>query len=279
MDVDCFSNAGKLLWSYVPHETFQFGRNTLSGPWRALALYVSETGGKPSIWVAEDHYLWGNSFVVQLDAETGHAKIRFVNTGVLHSLNEVNTASGAYMLAGGFNNEYSGGILAVINEKKPFAASPQTPGTRHQCVSCAPGSPEEYFVFPRTAVNRAEGSYEDTVRRIVVYGNRFQVEKLETGPGLSVVAIYWFATKPTIHPISLRYSSAYDMLYRHLLKEGKIRFPLADSPERLHPLPISVWTPSTGWADYAVRPPGIVASTPRPISKPPRYVLASVPGE
>ena len=275
-DVDCFSNSGKLLWSYVPHENLQFGDNDLVGPWFANALYVSETGGKPSIWVAESHFEWANTFVVQLDAETGHATLRFVNTGVLYCLNEVKTASGTYMLAGGFNNENSSGIMAVINEKTPFAASPQTPGTRHQCVNCAPGVPDEYFVFPRTEVNRVEGMYEDPVRGIRVNGDRIQVENMELGTDMSALAIYMFRTTPTIQPISLRYDTSYDMLYRQLEKEGKIHYSrLADSPERLHPLPVSVWTPSGGWADYDVRPPGIVASKPWPISRPPRYLLAA----
>lgn len=278
-DVDCFSNGGKLLWSYVPHETFQFGLNMLSGPWRVMAVYVSHTGGEPSIWVAEDHHLWGNSFVVQLNAETGHAKLRFVNTGVLHSLNEVKTASGAYMLVGGFNNEYSSGVLAVINEKKPFAASPQTPGTDYQCVSCASGSPDEYFVFPRTTVNRVEREYEDPIRQISVYGGQIEVYAMELGVNRSVTAIYKFSATPTIHPVSVRYSTAYDMLYRELEKEGEIHQPLAKSPGRLHPLPVSVWKPRQGWGDYAIRPSGIAVSTPRWTATPPRYVLASAPRE
>jgi hypothetical protein len=278
VDVDCFSNGGKLLWSYVPQEKFQFGHNELDGPWFVNDLYMSEAGGRPSIWVDEDHYEWGNTFLVQLDAETGHATLRFVNTGVIYCLNEVKTPSGTYMLVGGFNNEYSTGIMAVINEKTPFAASPQTPGRRHQCVSCAPGAPDEYFVFPRTEINRVEEQYEDPVRQIVVNEDRIEVSNMELGTPMAVRAIYLFRPTPTIQPISLRYDTAYDMLYRQLEKEGKIHYTrLADAPERLHPLPVSVWTPSDGWADYDVRPSGIVASKPRPISKPPRYVLAAAP--
>ncbi len=276
-DVDCFSNGGKLLWSYVPHEKFQFGNSEREGPWYATTVYVSEMGGKPSVWVAEDHHEWGNTFVVQLDPVTGHATVRFVNTGVLYCLNEVKTSSGTYLLAGGFNNEYSTGIMAVVNEKTPFAASPQTAGTRHQCVSCTPGVPDEYFVFPRTEINRVEGQYEDPVRRISVNGNRIEVSNMELGAPLEVRAIYLFRTTPTIQPISLRYDTAYDMLYRQLEKEGKIHYSLTNSPERLHPLPVSVWTPSDGWADYDVRPGGTIAAKPRPVSKPPRYDLAAGP--
>ncbi len=275
--VDCFSNGGKLIWSYVAHEKFQFGRNVLSGPWKLTALFVAEANGKRSIWVAEDHHTWGDSFVVQLNLETGEAKLRFVNTGVLTSLNEVETAAGTYMLAGGFNNEYSAGILAVVNLNRPFAASPQTGGTRHDCVSCPPGAVDEYFVFPRTRVNLAEGRYEDDIQSIRDYGDRVRIEKYEVGSGQPVSTIYQFRAAPTIHPVSMRHSSGYGMLYRHLEKEGKIHHSLAMAPERLHPPPISVWTPGDGWAEYAVAPSGMVTAEPRPIAKPPHYALSSTP--
>ena len=270
-DVDCFSNRGRLLWSYVPHEKFQFGQNELHGPWLVTALYISEFGRQPTVWVAEDHYLWGNSFVVQIVPATGHAVLRYVNTGVLYALNEVKTARGTDLLAGGFNNEYSAGILAVINEKKRFAASPQTAGTRHECVSCAPGTPDEYFVFPRTEINRVTGVYQDPVTLIQVSGNEIEVHKLESRGLGTADTIYQFRTTPTIRPVSLRYDSSYDMLFRQLEEEGKIHTTLAEARERLHPQPVSVWTHSTGWEDYAIRPPGLAAAKPQPISTPPRY--------
>jgi hypothetical protein len=275
--VDCFSNDGKLLWSYVPDEKFQFGANELQGPWRVTSLYVSYAGGRPCLWIAAAHYEWGNSFVVQLDLATGHAKLRYVNTGILYALNEVKTSKGTYLLAGGFNNEYSAGILAVINEKDLFAVSPQTPGTRHKCVSCLPGAPDEYFVFPRTEINRVEGVYEDPVRGIHVLGDQVEIRKVEAQGRASARTIYLFRTSPSIWPISLRYDSSYDMLYRRLKDERKIQHSLADSPEQLHPEPVAVWTPSGGWADCDFKTSGIASTDALPISKPPRYLLAAVP--
>lgn len=278
-DVDCFSNRGKLLWSYVPHREFQFGRNELGGPWDLSALYVSEIGTQPSLWVAEGHYLWGNTFVAEIDPRTGHATIRFVNTGVLYALNEVKTPRATYLVAGGFNNEYSAGILAVINENKPFAVSPQTPGTRHQCVSCGPGVPDEYFVFPRTEINRIEGVYQDPVTLITVGDGQIEAHKAEALGTANANTIYLFRTSPAIQPVSLRYDSSYDILYRHFEREGKFRQSLADATERRHPLPVNVWTPANGWEEYPVLPTDMIASRPRQISRPPRYPLASPSAE
>lgn len=277
MDVDCFSNSGKLLWSYVPHERFQFGVNELDGPWFVTTLHVSQIGAKAWLWVAEEHYLWGNSFVVRINPETGHAVLRYVNTGALYALNEVETTRGTELLAGGFNNEYSAGILAVINEQKPMASSPQTPGTRHQCVSCSRGVPDEYFVFPRTEINRLEGIYEDPVTLIQVSGDNVEVHKLESRGVADANTIYQFSTNPTFRPVSLRYDSSYKMLYREFQKEGKIRSAIADASEQLHPLPISVWTPTGGWENYAVHPHGDVAVKAVPIRRPPHYFLPGAP--
>ena len=273
--VDCFSNRGRLLWSYVAHEKLKFGTNELHGPWDVTTLFLSYDNGRPELWVAEGHYRWGNALVFEIDPATGRAKLRFVNTGVLYALNEVTAKGATYLLAGGFNNEYSAGILAVINENKPFAASPQTSGTRHYCVSCPPGVPDEYFVFPRTEVNRVEGIYEDPVGTIVAAGDRAEVMKIEAEGRAAASTIYKFRTAPSIWPISLRYDSWYDMLYRQLEKEGKIHLSLADSPERLHPEPVDVWTPSHGWERCNFRPPGIASAKAVPISKAPRYVLAA----
>ena len=54
--IDCFASSGKLLWSYVPHETFQLGQYELHGPWNVTALFVSDTNHTPSVWVAGEHY-------------------------------------------------------------------------------------------------------------------------------------------------------------------------------------------------------------------------------
>jgi len=122
-EIDCFSNTGKLLWSYLPHEYFRFGEYELDGPWIVADVFISQTA-KPIIWASLEHYRWGNSFVVQLDPQTGKATVRFVNTGPVYKLSETRIAGKPYLLMGGFNNEYAAGILVAIEESKPYAVSP-----------------------------------------------------------------------------------------------------------------------------------------------------------
>lgn len=264
MELDCFSSRGRLLWSYVAHEKFRFGNYDLEGPWIVLDVLVSSQTGKPVIWVALDHYKWGNSFVVQLDPATGRDTLRFVNTGVLYKLNEVKIAGKQYLLAAGFNNEDEAGSLAVVDESKSFAVSPQTTGTRHKCVSCPPGDPDYYFVFPRSEMNLRQKLWEDSVHSVAVNGEQIEVEKWEAyspevvstpeARPMGMREYYVFHTQPALEPFSFRFSSDYDMLHRELEKEHKLNHTLESCPERLHPKPVRVWTPSVGWKEIKLNP-------------------------
>jgi hypothetical protein len=250
-EVDFFSAGGQLRWRYVPDRTFQFGTHALKSPWAVHDLLVSNADGKSTLWVASNHHTWGNSFVVQLDPRTGEEKLRFVNTGIVYVLHEVRTAEKTYLLVGGFNNEW-GGSLAIFDEKRAFGASPQTTGSRHECLSCPAGVPDYYFVFPRTEINTLVGLNEDSVTDIQVTDDGIEVDKKER-PNQGIEAtIYLLSAQPPFRLISLRYNSDYDIRHRQWSAEGKLGHTLEDCPERKHPAPVRVWTPENGWTEVAV---------------------------
>jgi len=246
-EVDLFSSRGKLLWSYVPLGRFQFGKHELDGPWVGTALFVSSRGERKQIWVAIGHAVWGNSFVVSLDPGTGQDTLRFVNTGSIHVLNELRTAQGDFLLAGGFNNEPDTGSLAVVNEAKAFAASPQSAGTRHKCVSCTAGDVDYYFEFPRSEINELEQMHEDAVVALSVKDEQIELRKKESNGGLQT--LYLLRADRGVRAVSVRFDSTYDMLHRKLEGEGKVDHTLETCPERLHPRPIRMWTPAGGWTE------------------------------
>lgn len=250
IEVDCLSSSGTLLWSYVPREAFRFGNNEMKDLWTLFDLLVSHNG-RNLIYAAFDQAEWGNSFVVQIDAVTGHGTVRFVNTGSLHALNELQIAGANYLIAGGFNNEYDGGSLAVIDERKLFAASTQTEGTRHKCVSCPPGDPDYYFVFPRSELNQHRKLYENAILGMFVNGGEIEIQKREIDDWTK--SFYILRATPAFHVVSLRFDSNYEMLHRELEKKGALHHSLADCPERLHPAPVRVWTPSDGWKELEVK--------------------------
>jgi hypothetical protein len=252
-EIQCFSSRGKLLWSYAPRESFQFGTHDVHGPWRVIDLIVSRRGPKKAIYVGFAHHLWGNSFVAELDPTSGHGTVRYVNTGDIYVLDEIQTSGATYLVAGGFNNEHDGGSAALIDERRPFAASPQTEGTRHKCTSCPEGSPDYYFVFPRSEGNRLLKDYINPIDTINVVGSEVEFWKSEPN-GPYIDAIYLVGLEPSIRPISLRYGSSYDLQHRERERSGELRHTLEQCPERLHPSPVRMWTPSTGWADLRFEP-------------------------
>ncbi len=67
----------------------------------------------------------------------------------MYALTYVLNDTGSYVLAGGVNNEYSAGMLAVIDERQPPATSPQSPGSAYVCDNCPEGLAHRYFLFYR----------------------------------------------------------------------------------------------------------------------------------
>jgi hypothetical protein len=252
-EVDMFSSGGKLLWSYIPRGHLVFATHDLKDSWMPLDVFVSGDRRK-EIWVAADHLVWGHSFVVSLDPESGKDTLRYVNSGSTVALNEVATPRGTFLLAAGFNNEYDSGSLAVIDESRTFAVSPQTEGTNHKCLNCPKGDPDYYFVFPRSEINEEMHFYEDRVSSIRVTGDEIELRKNETNPTVGAQSLYLLKSDGVIHPISVRFETTYDLLHQTLEREGKIGHSLANCPERLHPRPVRMWTPAGGWTDIGLEP-------------------------
>jgi hypothetical protein len=252
-EVDLFSGQGELLWSYSPQGRFLFGTHEIDGPWLGLALFVSPGADRPKIWVAASQNVWGNSFVVSLDPTNGKDTLRFVNTGTVRALNEITISRRKYLLVGGFNNEADTGSLAVIDEAKPFAASPQTQGTRHKCESCLTGDPDYYFEFPRSEINELQQVHEDSVVEINVRDDQIQLRKVELERP-QTTSLYLLKADRGIRPVSLRFDSAYDILHRKLEQQGRLNDTLETCPERLHPRAIRMWTPASGWKEARLEP-------------------------
>jgi len=254
VEIDCFAQGGELLWSYVPAERFRFGEHDIGAPWHPMDILLTRRGSGQAIWVALADSLWGDSYVVNLDVRTGRPTLRYVNTGVIRTLRELQ-GSPTYLFVGGFNNEHDGPSIALMDENTPFAASPQTAGTRHRCTSCPPGAPDYYFVLPRSELNTVKKYYEDSVWDVDVTPQGFAAAVLEYGPSAGDVrTFYGFRIRPTVRPIEVRYGSMYDITHRDLERRHVLNHVLDMCPERLSPAPIRMWTPEQGWTNVNLPP-------------------------
>ncbi len=246
--IDCFSADGRLRWSYQPQVSLRFGSDEFHGPWYVFAVMVAREGNSTSIFASFSHFQWGNSFVAEISPKTGRGTVRFVNTGSLHSLSHATLAGTNYLLIGGFNNEYDGASLAIMNERQPFASSPQTSGTRFPCANCPSGSPDYYFVFPRSEINRAERVYELSLRDIRVVGNDVEAAVNEDTPAPQcVVSYYLLRFFPAPQLVSRRFNSGCEPTHRSLEQSHRISHSFENCPDLHNPVDIRLWTPSGHW--------------------------------
>lgn len=241
-----------MLWRYVPGLTLKFGEYELTPPWTLLDMHAVTTGERSSVYVVESAHTWGNSVVEELEPRTGKNRLRFVNTGSLYIVNHLQTNKETFLIAGGFNNEWDGAALAVWDARKPFAASPQTPGTRHECKSCAPGAPDYYFVFPRSELNRLTESYDMPVFESQVTSAGFEITVRDRWSWGKEGRIYLLEGERPFRVKSMRTNTEYQQLHKQWSDEGKLDHRYGDCPELLHPLPVKLWTPGSGWTEVQI---------------------------
>ena len=246
----CFSARGELLWRYNPQRTLTFGGRRWEGPWHFDAWMVTAEGNSKYIWAAASQSPWWPAFLVRID-HRGQAEVRFVNSGVIYALNHVRASSGAYILAGGVNNEYDSGALAVLRQDQAPAASPQNPGSGFLCADCPPGSPYRYFVFPRSELNRLLGLAYNRVKSIRMQNGRTQIEAYEaSSPGYASSSFYELAND--FEPERAVLSDGYWQLHAKLESERKLPHTAAECPERVGRRPVRVWAPERGWSETRV---------------------------
>ncbi len=217
-EVYSFSNEGAVRWRYRPTETLRFGGEPFTGPWRIGDVLIEEDG--QATWVAFTHHTWWPSFVVRID-EQGRGDIRFVSTGWVTELELFRNGSGSYIVAGGLNNEYDAGALAILDPTRPAARSPQTPDSPYTCISCPTAQPHRYFVFPRSELNTVTGSPANIVRMIRTLPDKLEVRTEEVNDS----SVQSFGVYELRGDFSLAAASVTDLywdLHRRLEKEGRI---------------------------------------------------------
>ena len=256
--VYCFSSAGKLLWQHAFTDRIRFGGEDCGPRWEIQALMVTGDEAHRSAWCAIGSYPTSVSILVRIDP-SGHTTRYFVNYGHLGRLNELHTARGSNILAGGINNETDEGALAVLEEGEPSGHSPQT-AALSECDSCPPGQPLRYFLFPRSEVIRVTGPPYNSVMGLLVTNAQIQFMTTE-GPGDPLAGIWaLYRISESLVPQSVFFSDNYRFTHQRLSAEGKIKHTLAGCPERLKPITVREWSPHGGWENLPLPP---VESKPR----------------
>jgi len=246
----CFSSDGKLLWRYRPDITVTFGDARFSGPWYLGDLAIASGPRRKIIWLALEHWNWHPGAVLALDPE-GHAAVKFVNAGHMYVLERASNGPKNYILAGGVNNEYACAAFAVLDEDAPPSSSPQTPGTRFECLGPR-GQPARYFLLPPSEITAAIGRPYNVVALIQEVNQHLVVTTREVPGEDTGTGIYRFSK--AIEPLDVAFDDNWAATHRRLQGEGKLDHRLRDCPQLTRPAAVRRWDPITGWTTLAVPP-------------------------
>jgi hypothetical protein len=244
----CFSETGKLLWSFDPQGTITFGSGDYGPPWIIQRWLLYRAGGETRIALVVTHHVWWPSALVILDAR-GRELARYVNSGDILSLASMETPSGPLLLAGGVSNANGpSGFLAVLDGKDPSGNSPEKPGSEFECKSCPPGHPLHYFVFPRSEVNVLALSPFNQVYSTRPLQAVVEVSTHESNfADIGAMAIFEFT--PDFHLMKARWSDGYPQLHGEFERQGKIKHTWQQCPDRFGPRLVHSWDPQHGWTD------------------------------
>ena len=245
----CFSGDGKVLWRYKPKLSLTFGNQSFHGPWSIHDVLFHARDKSRRVWVALSHWVWRPGAVVSIDPR-GQDAVHFVQGGNIYSLSSSPSATDFHLLAGGINNEYAAASVAVLRADAPPSRSPQTNGTRFECVNGPAGSPEKYFLLPPTEVNAATGRPYNIVSSIFGGERGFQVRTEEGSGDSSAQAFYGLSESLEVTDVS--FDDNFAVRHQLLEKAGRIHHNLSSCPLLNGPKPIRRWNEASGWTDVSV---------------------------
>jgi len=251
-ELAAFSANGRELWRFTPRMSLKFGDQTYKGPWSGHTWTTIQSPTGPIFTMAVHDYVWWPAVVISVDA-FGKTLGQFVSSGWVTTLAYLDRGAKPMLLAGGISNSRDSAMLAVLNPDHPFGSSPEDPGSIYECLSCPEGKPLEYFIFPRSELNRASGSRYNEVIAIEPFADRILVRVREVDPAVfptfSVIeAIYEFTTDLKVR--GFRFSDHYWDAHRHLEREGKLNHSFAN--DRTHLVIVRNWQPQSGWREISV---------------------------
>jgi hypothetical protein len=247
----CFSDRGKLLWSYSPETVkLPFAGRVFEGPWRAVAMLFTPAGQGKTAWVSFVHNTWWPSFVMRIDAR-GSAKMAYVNSGSISSLAYVRNTSGGYVVATGTNNGYNSATVAILGENDPPSASVQERNTPYLFDEWGRG-PYMAYLLPPSELFRMSGESFHVVMAVEVSGESIQVQTNESkdpiigaGNGPYLLGFYEFSKDFKL--LSASFSDTYWTLHRRLEQEGRIHHTAEKCPDRQIASRVRLWLTNRGW--------------------------------
>jgi hypothetical protein len=151
----CYDSRGHERWRYTPSDTAVFGRDRMGAPNIGGIAVRERPSGDIGMFVVSQHPSEFASLVAWLDP-TGRVRARYWNAGHVSAVEVLRLAGREWIMVGGPHNESRGGSLAVF-EAGRFGGSAPAAADKYRCTQCPPGTPDYFFVFPRTPLSTPAG--------------------------------------------------------------------------------------------------------------------------
>lgn len=225
----CFDGRGRRRWTRSVDDRLAFRSGEYGPPWRSVDLAVFRgPAGSRIAWIV-NHDVWWPSILLTLDPE-GRVDGRFVHAGWLGGIEP--SRDRRQLVLSGVSNEGDGSVLVALDAARIAGHSPQTAGSRYECLDCQPGPPARYIRLPRSEGSRG-APLQSLMPGIQITPDRVIVRVDHDGAQGGSESIYEFSER--LELIRASFSDAYWQRHRELEVEGILTHATPACPEREGP--------------------------------------------
>jgi len=219
-----FNNDGTLRWTYQFAGEVRFGAVTFGPPWPVRTVFLTDDPdgtARRALWVTSVDRMMFPTVLQRLDLTTGAPRSTYWSNGYVLAVALARIDGRATLFVGASNNERKAGSLALMDARNPNGSAPAEKEA-YRCVSCPPGEPETFLVFPKP---KRFGKPDDTapVFRIEpggAGGLYVNVLHAVSVTGLSATAVYTLDT--SFQPTSVIAADGYAAALRAMASEGSL---------------------------------------------------------
>jgi hypothetical protein len=131
--------------------TVRYGDVEYRAPWTGNRLFVTESGGKPTLWATWHEDTTGQfPCLLQRLAPDGSVVSEYWSAGYINSVTAVVVGGIPSIVVGAANNDQHGGSLAVFPEGGVTGSAPAIDPAK-RCHTCGDGGPVAFLIFPGQA--------------------------------------------------------------------------------------------------------------------------------
>jgi hypothetical protein len=234
----CLEGDGRVRFVHQPSGTRRFGDDEYGEPWLAHRVFATRgPDGTRRLWAAFTHNLLFPSVLQELDPRDGSVRQEYWSNGFIHSVREDVWAGRPVVLVGAGNNDFRAASLAVF---PPDGVTGSTPAVRpgYACRDCAPGHPEELFVFPSLCIAR-RGGQAGAPEAWVERGDRLRVIVAQGNATLGTAYVY-YSLGPDGALVSAEVSREFQVQHVTLERQGALDHPFGPRDVR-EMFPVKRW--------------------------------------